>query len=164
MSKNYLLMPGGFQSMLRLRAYLSLIWLSKCTSTHQDQSNAPNIILPLITFSRWERRKEGSKCEWFLFLPLFCLQSRICEPHSVTLSKGLFLLPSKHTGVTWYWTHHNRERSETSSKDSLAYCNVALVFSNLILTSTWSERCKRSGKLSRIYPPNLIQVLCPVCL
>ena len=25
MSKNYLLMPGGFQSMLRLRAYLSLM-------------------------------------------------------------------------------------------------------------------------------------------
>ena len=25
MSKNYLLMPGGFQSMLRLRAYLSLV-------------------------------------------------------------------------------------------------------------------------------------------
>ena len=64
MSKNYLLMPGGFQSMLRLRAYLSLMAKQMYQFTHQDQSNAPNIILPLITCSRWERGEEGSKCEW----------------------------------------------------------------------------------------------------
>ena len=37
-------MPGGFQSMLRLRAYLSLMAKQMYQFTHQDQSNAPKII------------------------------------------------------------------------------------------------------------------------